>query len=105
MNSFRKKKVETVAEIQKLLEDSSSLAIVEYRGLTVAELQQLRQEFKSFGVFSKVYKNRLFKIAAENSGYSNLKSDLIGPNLFAFGTTDPIAPAKIIAKTQKNNHF
>lgn len=101
MNSFRKKKVETVAEIEKLLTDSSSLAIVEYRGLTVAELQQLRQDFKSSGVFSKVYKNRLFKIAAENSGYSNLKSDLIGPNLFAFGTTDPIAPAKIIAKNAK----
>ncbi|AJC50080.1 50S ribosomal protein L10 [Mycoplasma flocculare] len=101
MNSFRKKKVETVAEIEGFLKNSSSLAIVEYRGLTVEELQNLRQEFKSAGVLSKIYKNRLFKIAAENNGYSDLKSDLVGPNLFAFGTTDPIAPAKIIAKKAK----
>ncbi|MXR57547.1 50S ribosomal protein L10 [Mycoplasma hyopneumoniae] len=101
MNSFRKRKVEIVAEIDSLLKNSSSLAIVEYRGLTVNELEQLRKEFKSAGVLSKVYKNRLFKIAAENNGYLDLQTDLVGPNLFAFGTTDVIAPAKIIAKNAK----
>ncbi|MBG0730959.1 50S ribosomal protein L10 [Mycoplasma sp. 'Moose RK'] len=101
MNVFRQKKVETVVEIKNLLASSSSLAIAEYRGLSVAELQNLRQELKQAGVFSKVYKNRLFKIAASESGFNDLEIDLVGPNIFTFGSTDPIAPAKIIAKTAK----
>lgn len=101
MNSFRAKKVETVKEIKDLLTNSSSLAIAEYRGLTVAELEQLRNEFRAAGVVTKVYKNRLFKIAAKEAGFSSIETELIGPNIFAFGTSDPIAPAKIIFNSTK----
>nr|WP_318034573.1 50S ribosomal protein L10 [Mesomycoplasma ovipneumoniae] len=102
LNAFRQKKAEIITEIRDLLEKSSSLAIAEYRGLSVAELESLRQELKKSGVFTRIYKNRLFKIAADELGFSNLKSELVGPNLFAFGLQDPIAPAKIITKVAKD---
>ncbi|CAT05380.1 50S ribosomal protein L10 [Mesomycoplasma conjunctivae] len=102
MNKFRAKKEQTVAEIKTLLQSSSSLAIAEYRGLTVNELEDLRKELKSSGTFVKVYKNRLFKIAAQELGFEGLADSLVGPNLFAFGSTDAIAPAKIIFKKSKD---
>ncbi|MBN3534719.1 50S ribosomal protein L10 [Mycoplasma procyoni] len=101
MNSFRQEKENIVAEVKSTLETHSSLVIAEYRGLHVSEFEELRKELKAAGVKVKVYKNRLFKIAADSLGYSDLNSSLVGPNVFAFGSTDAIAPAKIIAKFAK----
>ncbi|MXR06501.1 50S ribosomal protein L10 [Mesomycoplasma hyorhinis] len=103
MNAFRKKKEELVQEIKDLINSSSSLVIAEYRGLTVAEVETLRNELKEAGVFVKVYKNRLFKIASKEAGFGDLEQSLVGPNFFAFGSTDAIAPAKIISKFAKTN--
>ncbi|WGI36272.1 50S ribosomal protein L10 [Mesomycoplasma lagogenitalium] len=103
MNSFRKEKENIVAEVKNSLKQSSSLIIAEYRGLHVSEFEQLRKQLKEAGVKIKVYKNRLFKIAADELGYSELSSTLVGPNVFAFGGNDAIAPAKIISKFAKKH--
>lgn len=101
MNSFRKEKENIVAEVKSNIENSSSLVIAEYRGLSVSNFEELRKELKSAGVKIKVYKNRLFKIAAKDLGYEALESTLVGPNVFAFGGDDAISPAKIISKFSK----
>ncbi|VEU59506.1 50S ribosomal protein L10 [Mesomycoplasma neurolyticum] len=103
MNSFRREKENIVSEIKDNLNNSSSLIIAEYRGLKVSELQNLRKELKEAKVNVKVYKNRLFKIAANELNHGTLSDVLVGPNIFAFGTEDSIAPAKIIAKFAKKH--
>lgn len=103
MSSFRKEKENVVAEIKDSLSNASSLVVAEYRGLHVSELEALRNELKESGIKVKVYKNRLFKIAAQSLGYEALETDLVGPNIFAFGSSDAIAPAKIISKFAKKN--
>ncbi|WP_033161268.1 50S ribosomal protein L10 [[Mycoplasma] collis] len=103
MNSFREEKENIVSEIKDNLSNSSSLIIAEYRGLKVSELEDLREELKSNDINIKVYKNRLFKIAANSLGYDKLEETLKGPNIFAFGNKDAIAPAKIISKFAKKH--
>ncbi|MGZ9413535.1 50S ribosomal protein L10 [Mycoplasma sp. 480] len=103
MNSFRQEKENIVAEVKNNIQNSSSLVIAEYRGLHVSDFEELRKELKSAGVKIKVYKNRLFKIASNDLGYSELESTLVGPNVFAFGGDDAIAPAKIISKFSKKH--
>lgn len=102
-SAFRLAKKDTVKEIQNKLESSQALVIAEYRGLSVAELTSLRQEAKKEGIDIKVYKNRLFKIAAKNHGINNLDQHLVGPNIFAFGTTDALIAAKVLVKFSKEN--
>ncbi|WP_027334679.1 50S ribosomal protein L10 [Mycoplasmopsis felifaucium] len=95
-------KRETVAEISAKLASAKSVILAEYRGLTVAELKQLRIVAKQAGVEIKVFKNRLFKLAAKQAGY-DLDEHLVGPNLFAFSNLDDNAAAKVLVKFAKEN--
>lgn len=103
MNANKQAKVNEVSEIKNKISKSQSLVVVEYSGLTVKQLQNLRKELKTKDVELAVYKNRLFKLAAKESGLSELETDLVGQNAFAFGYSDDIAPAKILAKFAKDN--
>ncbi|UUD35557.1 50S ribosomal protein L10 [Mycoplasmopsis caviae] len=102
-SAFRLAKMDTVKEIQSKLESSQALVIAEYRGLSVAELTALRQLAKKEGIDIKVYKNRLFKIAAKNQGINDLEQHLVGPNIFAFGTADALVATKVLVKFAKEN--
>ncbi len=103
MNANKQAKVNEVSEIKNKISKSQALVVVEYSGLTVKQFQVLRRELKAQDVELAVYKNRLFKIAATESGLAGLETDLIGQNAFAFGYSDDIAPAKILAKFAKDN--
>ena len=91
-----------VSEIAQKMKESDSTVIVEYRGLNVAEVTQLRRELRAEGVEFKVYKNSLAQRAAEEIGANDLVKDLIGPNAIAFGT-DAVAPARVLAKFAKEH--
>src|SRR5690606_18311638 len=83
----------TVAELTKNFEDSTAVLLTEYRGLTVAELKELRNSIRQDAEYA-VVKNTLTKIAANNAGISALDEDLKGPSAIAFVHGDPVAVAK-----------
>ncbi|MCE6056632.1 50S ribosomal protein L10 [Mycoplasmopsis agalactiae] len=95
-------KVETVEEISQKIAAAKGFIVAEYRGLTVADLKNLRVSAKKLGIEIKVYKNRLFKLAAQKAGY-DLYEHLVGPNLFAFSNLEDNAAAKVLVKFAKEN--
>lgn len=91
-----------VTEIAEKMKAAQSTVVVEYRGLTVAEVTQLRRDLYAEGIEFKVYKNSLTQRAAEEAGAGDLAKDLVGPNAVAFGN-DAVAPARILAKFAKEH--
>jgi large subunit ribosomal protein L10 len=104
MSSIIEKKIEIVNEISEKLKSSQSTVVVDYRGLTVTEVTELRRQLREAGVEFKVYKNSMTRRAAEAAELSALNDSLTGPNAVAFSADDVIAPAKILndfAKTHE----
>ena len=83
----------SVAELTKHFEDSTAVLLTEYRGLTVAELKQLRSDIRQDAEYA-VVKNTLTKIAANNAGITALDEGLKGPSAIAFVHGDPVSVAK-----------
>ena len=83
----------SVAELTKNFEGSTAVLLTEYRGLTVAQLKELRNSIRQDAEYA-VVKNTLTKIAANNAGISTLDDDLKGPSAVAFVHGDPVAVAK-----------
>lgn len=97
-------KGQVVSEITDKLQKSASAVVVDYRGLTVEEVTELRKQFREAGVEYKVYKNTLVRRAAKELGISELNDELlVGPNAIAFGYEDPVAPARIISNFIKTH--
>ncbi|WP_099191113.1 50S ribosomal protein L10 [Tepidibacter mesophilus] len=104
MSKIVELKGQVVSEIAEKLEKSSSTVIVDYRGLTVEEVTELRKKFREADVEYKVYKNTLVRRAAKQVGISELNDEsLVGPNAIAFGYEDPVAPARVISEFMKNH--
>lgn len=99
--SAREQKAQVVAEIKEKLTGYSSAILIDYRGLTVEEVTQLRKDFRNNGVDYKVYKNTLTEIAAKEVGLDDLIPFLKGPTAIAFGVKDPVAPAKVLTESMK----
>lgn len=102
MNAIIEQKQKIVAEISEKLTSSQSTVVVDYRGLTVAEVTELRKQLREAGVEFKVYKNSMTRRAAESAELSALNESLTGPNAIAFSTEDVIAPAKSLTILRKN---
>ncbi|WP_029512799.1 50S ribosomal protein L10 [Mycoplasmopsis iners] len=102
-SAFRLVKKETVKEITEKLQNAKSLVVAEYRGLSVADLTKLRVLAKKSNVEIKIYKNRLFKLAADAANHSDLNNHLVGPNVFAFSKDDELAGFKVLAAFAKEN--
>lgn len=91
-----------VDELSKKMADSSSVVVVEYRGLSVDEVTELRRLLRAEDVEMKVYKNTLAQLAAKGLGYDGLLETLTGPNALAFGK-DQVAAARILADFAKKH--
>lgn len=90
-------KSEVVSEIVEKLQKSSAAVVVDYKGLTVEEVTELRKQMREAGVDYKVYKNTLVRRAAKEVGIEQFNDELlVGTNAIAFGYDDPIAPARIL---------
>ncbi len=96
------KKVQ-VQEIAEKFQTASSVVVVDYRGLTVAQVTELRKQLREAGVEFKVYKNSLARRASEIAGLEGINDVLTGPNAIAFSKEDVVAPAKIINDFAKKN--
>lgn len=91
-----------VTEIADKMKASQSTVVVEYRGLTVAEMTQLRRALREENIEFKIYKNSLTQRAAVEAGFDGLSESLTGPNAVAFGD-DAVAPSRILAKFAKTH--
>ena len=96
------KKVQ-VQEIADKFSAAASVVVVDYRGLTVEQVTELRKQLREAGVEFKVYKNTLSRRAAETAGLEGINEFLTGPNAIAFSNEDVVAPAKIINEFAKKN--
>ena len=98
--AVKAKKVEAVTEE---LKKASSIVIVNYRGLTVAEVTDLRKQLRDEGVKMEVVKNKVMDRAAVNAGFEDLKPTFAGPTAVVFSSEDPVAGPKIVHNFAKTN--
>ncbi|MFD2729726.1 50S ribosomal protein L10 [Enterococcus camelliae] len=90
------KKAAIVEEVTEKFKASSSVVVVDYRGLTVDEVTRLRKQLRDANVEMKVIKNSILTRAAQAAGLEGLEEVFTGPTAVAFSNDDVVAPAKII---------
>ena len=91
-----------VDEIKAQLDGAKSMVVVDYRGISVADVTELRKQCREAGVVYKVYKNTMVKRAEEGTEFEGVVKDLEGTNAFAISKEDATAPARILCKFAKN---
>ena len=95
-------KAQQVAVVQEKLQKAQSVVVFDYRGLTVAQVTELRAEMRKQGVEYLVLKNAIVERAAAADGVDEqFLSYLKGPSAFAFSYEDAVAPAKILKESVK----
>lgn len=92
----------SVAELTESFRSSTAVLLTEYRGLTVAQLKELRKSISADATYA-VVKNTLSKIAANNAGITSFDDELAGPSAIAFVHGDPVAVAKSLRDFAKAN--
>ena len=97
-----KSKQEIVEKITAAFKEAGSLTIVEYRGLTVAQLSELRKSLKAVNATFNVYKNTLVTRASDSLGHKDLDQYLTGSNAYVFSKEIVDGP-KVLAKFAKRN--
>jgi large subunit ribosomal protein L10 len=95
-------KQQLVSEVTDKLRQSACTIVADYRGLTVAQVTELRKQLREAGVEFQVIKNSLTRRATANANLTELDEHLTGPSAIAF-SADPVAPAKIISGFAKKN--
>ena len=86
------------AEVGEKFQSAVSVVVVDYRGLTVEQVTNLRKDLREAGVEMRVIKNTYLKRAADKVGYEGLDETFTGPTAVAFSSEDVVAPARIMAK-------
>jgi large subunit ribosomal protein L10 len=92
----------TVAALSEQIKGATAGVFVDYKGISVAQDTELRNEFRAAGVEYAVVKNTLTRLAARECGY-DFDEVLNGTTAFAVATGDPIAPARIVSQFAKKN--
>jgi large subunit ribosomal protein L10 len=92
-----------VKEVNAVAGDSLSAVAAEYRGLTVAEMTELRKQARNSGVYLRVVKNTLARRAIEGTEFECMVDSLKGPLLLAFAKDDPGAAARVIKDFAKEH--
>ncbi len=99
----KERKNQLVAEYSSLLANTDGFIVTEYRGLTVAKLDDLRNKLREASGVYTVTKNTLFSIALKQSGWTVPTDLLLGPTAVAFGNGNLPAVAKAIREFSKDN--
>lgn len=94
---------ESLVKVKADLEGVNAMWVVDYRGLTVKEIQQLRCAIREADASMKVYKNTIMHIALDEMEMPNLDAILEGPSAFIFAGADPVASAKALKDFAKGN--
>jgi len=96
----RSEKKDFVEKLKEELNSSSSVIVAHYSGITVDEAEQLRKDMRDNGAKFKVTKNRLTKLALEDTQFKNIADLFTGPTAIAY-SNDPVAPAKVAVNFEK----
>src|SRR3974390_3371362 len=102
-NAARAHKVEVVGEVKTRMSAATASIVSEYRGLTVAELADLRQALATAGGDYKIFKNTLVRRAIDGSDYQPLSEYLSGPSALTFVQGDISAVAKALRDFSRTN--
>jgi len=103
MDNPRAEKVAVVNEVKDRLDASDGAVLTEYRGLTVAELAELRRELAAAGGDYKIYKNTLVRLAVADGPQAPIHDLLTGPTAIAFVQGDVSAVAKALRDFARTN--
>jgi len=93
----RDEKATSIAELREKLGDARGAVLTDFRGLSVAELTELRTLLRKSAVEYKVVKNTLAKLAVKDTGLAGLARYLEGPTGIAIGAADPVAASKAVS--------
>lgn len=91
-------KQDVVNMLVEKIENAKAFVVVNYRGLTVAEVTELRKQLREAGVDMHVVKNTMIRKAAEVAGVEGLDDVFVGPTAIAFSEDEVVAPAKIMVE-------
>ena len=100
----KKQKETLVADMKDRLQNAQAAFLVDYQGLDVETLNRLRNELRQTGSEFQVVKNRLVKLACQDTETESLREHFVGPCALTIAHDDVVAPAKVLvdfSKTQK----
>ncbi len=103
MDNPRAEKVAVVDEVRQRLEESAASVVTEYRGLTVADLAELRRNLRAAGGDYKIFKNTLVRLAIAGSSHQPLEDLLTGPTAITFVQGDVSGVAKALREFSRAN--
>ncbi len=92
-----------VAEVNQAATGALSAVIANYRGLTVSQMTSLRKQAREQGVYLKVVRNTLARIAVKGTEFECLHDALVGPTILALSIEDPGAAARLMKDYAKTN--
>ena len=90
--------IDMLQKVTESLESSKGVFVIDYRGLTVKETQELRHALRDANSTMKVYKNNIVDIALKNAGLPDISDKLKGTCAYVFFENDPVDAAKAIKK-------
>jgi len=98
----KEKKKTYIQEMKNFFAKTNSVFVTHYKGLSVKQIDELRAEMRKNGIFFKITKNRITKLALEGTKFKKLENLFTGPTAVAF-SDDAISSAKILTKFAKTN--
>ena len=102
MSLNRNEKAAVVTDVSAQAARSQTLALAEYRGLTVEQLNKLRVDARAKGVYLHVLKNTLARRAVVGTSFEVVQGAMVGPLIYGF-SEDAVAAAKVVADFAKSN--
>ena len=96
-------KREIVSQVNQVAANALSAVVADYRGISVAQMTELRKQARSNQVYLRVVRNTLLKRAVSGTEYECLADSFIGPTIIAFANEDPGAPARLLKDFSKEH--
>lgn len=99
----RDEKSAIVAELSDQFQRSTFSIVADYCGLTVSQLEKIRQELRDCNSEIRIAKNTLLKRAVTDTSHESLRDDFVGTTAIVMAYDDPVSPAKILAKCAEDH--
>jgi large subunit ribosomal protein L10 len=96
-------KAQAIDELIRKLRDSKGAVLLDYRGLNVSDITQLRRQLRGEEIEFQVAKNTLLRIAAQRAAVTVAPDLLTGPTAIAFGWRDEVSPARLLTEFARRN--
>ena len=98
----REEKTQLLAELNELFNNADTIVVSHYKGLTVEEVSELRNNIRKVGAGFRVTKNRITRLALKGTKFESLADLFVGPTAIAFAN-DPISACKACVEFAKTN--